>query len=529
MGTFSRRMYSLLNIRASRHSGSVRREPDGPRAAGSDAENAGSGGTGGPNHLGLHRNASGRVEFPPSAVPCFCRRNIPEGSDQAGLDHAGGEIALLAPSCDLSERRGRGIGLDGQHLDQRPPDLDDGQPTMEGFATAALRVDRLHPHVDHALAPFQGGKHGLNRPAKRNDHVFGCMTRISGQQKPFRFPFAIDEHRDPNGSDRTTAEEAGPADGGAIANGGVAAVDRQFRVRLPKRLELRLRDAVAVLAGPSWFSRWRRLIQGSVAWPMTMASRVRTSPIRYPFMDQASSSSVIAPRLVLTSTRARIVSSLPWLPRQVRHQRHAPGSPGIADHRRQADHRLGQDIVGPIGLVGVIVLDRGARRRLGHARDQGIVADHDAALGWELPLHDPAQGMDHGLPVELALANHPIVAGPVPPAWNRQNRLADRAIAGQQGAGQQFQDRDGTAPRERGDDLGDPQAEYRRDANNRSCNHAALRGRGSAPVEVGLFAPAKTKERARRGPRRPAYRGCRDARMSSLVLSQYRNAMFRQS
>src|SRR4051812_40773661 len=46
------------------------------------------------------------------------------------IDHAGGEIALLAPSCDLSERRGRRIGLDGQHLDQRPPDLDDAQPTM---------------------------------------------------------------------------------------------------------------------------------------------------------------------------------------------------------------------------------------------------------------------------------------------------------------------------------------------------------------------------------------------------------------
>src|SRR5215213_9702632 len=126
-------------------------------------------------------------------------------------------------------------------------------------------------------------------------------------------------------------------------------------------------------------------------WPMTMASRVRTSTIRYLFMYQASSSRVIAPRLALTSsTMARIVSSLPWLPRQVRHQRHAPGSPGIADHRGQADHRLGQDVVRPIGLPGMIVLDRGARRRLGHPRDQGIVADHDAALGWELPRHDPA-------------------------------------------------------------------------------------------------------------------------------------------
>src|SRR3954466_15840904 len=303
------------------------------------------------------------------------------------IDHAGGEIALLAPGCDLSQRRG--IGLDGQHLDQCPPDLDDRQPSMEGFATAALRVDRLHPHVDHALTPFQGGKHGLNRPAKRNDHVFGWMTRISGQQKPFRCPFAIDEHRYPNGSDRTPAEEAGPADGGAIANG--PALDRQLRVRLRKRPELLPGDPIAVLAGPSWFSRWRRLIQGSVAWPMTMASRVRTSMIRYPFMYQASSSKVIAPRLALTSsTRARIVSSLPWLPRQVRHQRHAPGSPGIADHRRQADHRLGQEIVRPIGLPGVIVLDRGARRRCGHPRDQGIVADHNAAFGRELPLHDAA-------------------------------------------------------------------------------------------------------------------------------------------
>jgi len=48
---------------------------------------------------------------------------------------------------------------------------------------------------------------------------------------------------------------------------------------------------------------------------MTMASRVRTSKIRYLFMYQASSSRVIAPRLALTSsTMARIVSSLPWLP-----------------------------------------------------------------------------------------------------------------------------------------------------------------------------------------------------------------------
>src|SRR6185503_19232950 len=105
------------------------------------------------------------------------------------------------------------------------------------------------------------------------------MTRISGQKKPFRFPFAIHEHRYPNHSDKTTAEEADHADGSAIANG--AAVDRQLRARLWKRVELLLRDAVAVLSGPPWFSRpeWRQIIQGSVAWPMTMASRVRTSEI----------------------------------------------------------------------------------------------------------------------------------------------------------------------------------------------------------------------------------------------------------
>src|SRR3954447_8115792 len=128
------------------------------------------------------------------------------------------------------------------------------------------------------------------------------MTRISGQQKPLRFPFAIDEHRYPNHSDRTTAEEADPADGGAIANGAV--VDRQLRARLWKRVELRLCDPVAVLSGPPWFSRpeWRQIIQGGVAWPMTMVSRVRTSEIRDPFMSQASSSKVIAPRLALTSS-----------------------------------------------------------------------------------------------------------------------------------------------------------------------------------------------------------------------------------
>jgi hypothetical protein len=111
------------------------------------------------------------------------------------IDHAGGEIRLLAPGCDLGERRG--VGLDGQHLDQRSPDLNNVQPSMEGFAAAALRVDRLHPHVAHALTPFQGGKHWFNRPAQRvgEDHVFGWMTWISGQQKPFCFPFAIDEHR----------------------------------------------------------------------------------------------------------------------------------------------------------------------------------------------------------------------------------------------------------------------------------------------------------------------------------------------
>jgi hypothetical protein len=174
------------------------------------------------------------------------------------IDHAGGGIRLLAPSCDLSQRR----GLDGQHLDQRPPDLDHGQPSMESF-------DRLHPHVDHALAPFQGGKHRLDRPAQRvgYDHVFGCMTWLSRQQKSFAFPFALDQHRYPNGSDKTTAEEAGHTDGGAIANGAVAAVDSQFRVRLGKRVELLLRDPVAVLPGPPWFSRpeWRWIIQGGVA------------------------------------------------------------------------------------------------------------------------------------------------------------------------------------------------------------------------------------------------------------------------
>src|SRR3954469_10793281 len=91
------------------------------------------------------------------------------------------------------------------------------------------------------------------------------MTRISGQQKPFCFPFAIHEHRHPNGSDKTAAEKAGHADGGAIANGAVAAVDRQLRVRFRKRLEL-LRDPVTVLSWSSWFSRprWRRIIQSGV-------------------------------------------------------------------------------------------------------------------------------------------------------------------------------------------------------------------------------------------------------------------------
>src|SRR3982751_5021175 len=121
--------------------------------------------------------------------------------------------------------------------------------------------------------PFRAANIGSivrrKEPAQRvgEDHVFCCMARVSGQQKPFCFPLAIDEHRYPNGSDKTTAEEAGHADSGAMANGALAAVDRQFRVRWRQHLELLLGDPVAVLAGPSWFSRpqWRRLIQGGVA------------------------------------------------------------------------------------------------------------------------------------------------------------------------------------------------------------------------------------------------------------------------
>src|SRR4051794_11505256 len=191
--------------------------------------------------IGTHRDGSNfrSLRYHASAGAIFQKART--------IDHAGGEIRLLAPGCDLGECRG--VGLDGQHLDQRSPDLDNGQPSMEGF-------DRLHPHVDHALTPFQGGKHRFNRPAKRigYDHVFGSMTRISGQQQPFRFPFAIDEHRYPNHSDKTAAEEADHADGGAIANGAMAAVDRQLRARLWKRVELRLRDAVTVLSGPPRFS-----------------------------------------------------------------------------------------------------------------------------------------------------------------------------------------------------------------------------------------------------------------------------------
>src|SRR4051794_29671901 len=192
--------------------------------------------------IGTHRDGSNfrPLRYHASAGAIFQKART--------IDHAGGEIRLLAPGCDLGERCAREVGLDGQHLDQRSPDLDDVEPSMEGFATAALRVDRLHPHVDHALAPFQGGKHGLDRPAKRigYDHVFCSMTRISGQQKPFRCPFAIHEHRYPNHSDKTTAEEAGPAYGGTIANGAMAAVDRQLRVRLRKRPELLPGDPIAV-------------------------------------------------------------------------------------------------------------------------------------------------------------------------------------------------------------------------------------------------------------------------------------------
>src|SRR6185369_2824827 len=81
------------------------------------------------------------------------------------------------------------------------------------------------------------------------------------------------------------------------------------------------------------------------------------------------------------------------------------------------------------------------------------------------------------------------------------------------------------APRERGDDLGDPQAEYRRDANNHSCNHAALRVRGSAPVEIGVFTPPALKsapEAARADPN-TIDGGCREARMSSTCIMHRKN------
>ena len=249
------------------------------------------------------------------------------------------------------------------------------------------------------------------------------MTWISGQQKPFRFPFAIHEHRYPNHSDKTTAEEAGHADGGAIANGAVAAVDRQFSVRLHKRLELLPGDPIAVLPGPSWFSRprWRRIIQGGVASDLADDDGVAREgiddqiPLHVPGVEQQRDRAQGPAHLLHHGPHRFELAVVAGVHRQIRHQRHAPEAQGIPDHRRQADHRLGQDIVRPIGLAGMIVLDRGARRRLGHARDQGIVADHDATLGWKLPPHDAAQGMDHRLPVELPLAHHPIVARPVPP------------------------------------------------------------------------------------------------------------------
>src|SRR4051812_20272540 len=90
-----------LDIRASRHSGPVRREPDGPRAAEFDAGKAGSGGDGGVNHLGLHRNASGH--FRPlrghaSAGAIFQKART--------IDHAGGGKPPPSPGGGPGPRPG---------------------------------------------------------------------------------------------------------------------------------------------------------------------------------------------------------------------------------------------------------------------------------------------------------------------------------------------------------------------------------------------------------------------------------------
>ena len=98
----------------------------------------------------------------------------------------------------------------------------------------------------------------------------------------------------------------------------------------------------------------------------------------------------------------------------------APGAAIQYDHARKPnrpDYILAQTVVSLSAVDREFLWacghDRTGSRRpapLGHARSEGIVADHDATLGREFPPHDAAQGMDHRLAVELPLAHHPMGA-----------------------------------------------------------------------------------------------------------------------
>jgi hypothetical protein len=101
-------------------------------------------------------------------------------------------------------------------------------------------------------------------------------------------------------------------------------------------------------------------------------------------------------------------------------QRHTALAAVAGQDGGERDQTLAEQVVGTVGLVGVVEADRRPGRLVAAARHQRIAEDDEAPGHRELPAEQRAQGVDQGQPAQLAALDHPVVGLPAAPRHDGQ-------------------------------------------------------------------------------------------------------------
>jgi hypothetical protein len=176
------------------------------------------------------------------------------------------------------------------------------------------------------------------------------------------------------------------------------------------------------------------------------------------------------------------------------------------NHRRQRDEGLAQQECRAVGLGRVVETHRGTRCSGTRCSDRGArrecVVDDGKAPAGDFAPDDPAQGRHKAEQPEPAALDHPVVSLPAEPRHQGQERLRDRAAAGQQGSDDQFRHGGPRSFRNGQHDLPEPIGKRRREAGFRVRFHVAC-GRLVHTRDMGSVLPATPLETVSRLPTGP--------------------------